>query len=200
MLVELGVSRIVPSSGSSCRRRPLLHWVPSVWFPTFFALTAALRLPAPPPRLPSRFARRFRPMTEVAGSPKFLGDLGHTCPVRRLRRILLRRAPGPQSLRWPFSVLPSGLPVPSASATYPISEPSSTACALAVYASCRSLPSAHARLASDWRPFLGRAGVLPARSLLLVSSVLGYIVFLQVEACLAHGEGGNEGGGGLDAG
>jgi hypothetical protein len=46
-----------------------------------------------------------------------------------------------------------------------ISGPDSAACVLAVYASCRSLPSAHARLAFGWRPCLGRAGIQPAGSL-----------------------------------
>ena len=46
-----------------------------------------------------------------------------------------------------------------------LSGPDSAACVLAVYASCRSLPSAHARLAFGWRPCLGRAGFQPAGSL-----------------------------------
>ena len=56
MFLKLGVSSIVLSRGSSARRRSLLRRVPSGWFPHFIALTAALRLPAPPFRLPSRFA------------------------------------------------------------------------------------------------------------------------------------------------
>ena len=78
---------------------------------------------------------------------------------------------------------------------YPISEPNSAARVLAVYASCRSLPSAHARLASGWRPCLGRTGFEPAGSLTWFLSRSGYMTHLQDKACAWPTEGmtGNHG-------
>jgi hypothetical protein len=142
----------------------------------------------------SRFTRaprfsldtRFRLSTAWAGSPKFLGNPCHTCPALRLRWNLPEQASGTSSLRLALSVLPSELWASSASTTSKISEPNHAACVLAVYASCRSLPSAHARLASGWRPCLGRAGFEPAELLTWFLSCLAHMTHLQDEACLAH--------------
>jgi hypothetical protein len=118
------------------------------------------------------------------GSPKFLGNPRHACPALRLRRNLPEQASGTSSLRFALSVLPSESWASSASATAKISEPNHAACVLAVYASCRSLPSAHARLASGWRPCLGRAGFEPAELLTWFLSCLAHMTHLQDEAVL----------------
>ena len=183
MFVELDVSFIVPSFGSLLRCRPLLRWLPRGGSPAS-APTAALRLPVSPVSLALRFASRFRFFGGDAGSPKFLGNPRHTCPALRLRRNLPEQASGTSSLRFALSVLPSESWASSASATANISEPNHAACVLAAYASCRSLPSAHARLASGWRPCLDRAGFQPAGLLSWFLSCLAHMTHLQDEAVL----------------
>ena len=162
---------------------PFAQLAPLGWFACFAALTAALRLPAPPPHSLC-FVRRFRLSAEETGSPKFLGNSCHTCPALRLRWNLPEQASGASPLRLALSVLPSELSDSSASTTAQISEPNHAAYVLAVYASCRSLPSAHARLASGWRPCLGRAGLEPAELLTWFLSCLAYMTHLQDEALL----------------
>jgi hypothetical protein len=161
---------------------------PLRWFACFSAPIAALRLPAPPRR--SLFALlRGSPFGEETGAPKFLGNPCPACPVLRLRWNLLEQASGTSSLRFALSVSPSEPRDSSASTTDMISEPDHAACMLAVYASCRSLPSVHARLASGWRPCLRRAGLEPAELLILVSVLLGYMTHLQDETLLGALEG-----------
>ena len=116
-------------------------------------------------------------------APKFLGDLRHTCHALRPRWNLLEQASGTSSLRLALSVLPSEPWASSASTTAKISGPNRAARLLAVYASCRSSPSAHARLASGWRPCLGRAGVQPARSLTWFLTRSAYMVSPPGRGC-----------------
>jgi hypothetical protein len=134
----------------------------------------------------ARFSLRFAvPSSDgKTGSPKFLDNPRRTCPALRLRWNLPEQASGTSSLRFALSVLPSESWDSSASTTSKISEPYHAACALAVYASCRSLPSAHARLASGWRPCLRRAGLEPAGLLTWFLSCLAHMTHLQDEAVL----------------
>jgi hypothetical protein len=97
---------------------PFAPLAPLGWFANFTALTAALRLPASPPRsLP--LARWFRLAAEKSGSPKFLGDPRHTCPGQRPRWSLPEQASGASPLRLALSVLPSK-PSDSSASTNPI--------------------------------------------------------------------------------
>jgi hypothetical protein len=202
MLVEPDVSVIVPSFGSSLRCRPLLRRLPLGWFAHFTALTAALRLPAPPPRSRHALTRRFRLTTEDAGSPKFLGDPRHTCPGLRSRRSLPEQASGASPLRLALSVLPSEPPVSSASATNPnfgTQFPQPT-CSLSTLRVGRCLPLTQDSLPAGGPALAGREsnplGHLPGFCLFLA-----YMTHLQDEACLAHGPvGGAEPAGGLGSG
>jgi hypothetical protein len=126
----------------------------------------ALRPPASPPRSLA-LARRFRLATERTGSPKFLGDPRHTCPGLRSRRSLRGRPPGLRPYAWPRRCC---LPRPLARRPpqlphFGIQFRSLRArCLRFVATVARVLLHGHARLASGWRPCLGRAGVEPAGS------------------------------------
>ena len=139
----------------------------------------------------ARFSLHFAVSSsdDETGSPKFLGSPRHACPALRLRWNLPEQASGTSSLRLALSVLPSEPLASSASTTANISEPNHAAYVLAVYASCRSLPSAHARLASGWRPCLGRAGFEPAGLLTWFLSCLAHMTHLQDEAVLGAPKG-----------
>ena len=124
------------------------------------------------------------PLSEETGSPKFLGNPCHTCPGLRLRWNLPEQASGALPLRLALSVLPSELPDSSASTTSlfrnPITRP---ACSLSTLRVGRYLPLTQ-RLASGWRPCLGRAGIEPAELLTWFLSCLAYMTHPQDEALL----------------
>jgi len=175
-------SRTVPRSGAALCSAGSLGLVPPLLSsycgtPTSCSPTGLAR---------GAFARQFRLTTEKAGPPQFLGVPRFACSGLRPRRNLPEQASGASPLRLALSMLPSDLSVSSASATKAVSGSNSTACRLAVYASCRSLPSAHARLASGWQPCLVRAGLIPAGPLTWFQSSIGsYMIHLQDEACLS---------------
>ena len=133
----------------------------------------ALRRPARPARLRLRSPQRFRLSTELTGTPKFLGDPRHACSGSSTPVESREQASGTMSLRVAPSMLPSELTASSASTTWifrgPIPQP---ACSLSTLRDS-GRPEHRARLASDWRPCLGRAGVQPAGSLHQVSALCG---------------------------
>ena len=144
---------------------PFARRGPSGRFPRVYARTAALRLPASPPRSLA-LARRFRPccageswisLVPRRPSPRMprLSDPGGTAGAE---------PPGPRSLRFAPPASPSELADPSASTTFFLSGSNSAACVLAVYASQPGSSLDHARLASGWRPCLaGREFNPPGR-------------------------------------
>ena len=163
MAVELNVSLIVPSFGSTLRCRPLLRWLPWVG--------------SPASQLLLRHSDFLLPLLAHA-----LRSLGGSASRRRNRSSQVPRRPSPHMPRSTTPVEPTraglrgfaptscslgvAFQVPRLVGLHDscLSGPDSAACVLAVYASCRSLPSAHARLAFGWRPCLGRAGIQPAGS------------------------------------
>jgi hypothetical protein len=119
MSVELDVSAIVPSFGSTLRCRPLLRWLPWVGSPASQLLLRHSDFLLPLLAHASRFARWFRLSAEKTGAPKFLGDPRHTCPGQRPRWSLPEQASGASPLRLALSVLPSK-PSDSSASTNPI--------------------------------------------------------------------------------
>lgn len=168
---------------------PFARRGPSGRFPRVYARTAALRLPASPPRSLA-LARRFR----------------HCCSGESGISLVPRR-PSPRMPRFfdPGGTVGAGLRerVPtfgSAGVAFQACRPvgfhhdflsgsDSAAYVLAVYASQPGSPLHHARLASGWRPCLVRTGVQPARSLRQVcTQVLASHGFLLTEASKSHGK------------
>ena len=137
MVLELGVSSIVPSNGSVIPAPPFAPRGPSGRFPRFIAPTAALRLPVAPRLARLRFARRFRRSfaAEATGSPRFLGNPRRTCPALRPRWDRRARPFGRLPYSSAPSVLPSALADGVGSHDFDISGLNRTACTLAVYAS-----------------------------------------------------------------
>ena len=135
MPVELDVSFIVPSFGSTLRCRPLLSGVPRAGSPT--SLLLLRHSDVPPPR--AAFATQFRFPTESAGPPKFLGNPRHACSDRRSRRSREAGLRGGMPLPLASLMLPS-TPVSASASTTTISGFIGAACMLAVYASWPRLP------------------------------------------------------------
>jgi hypothetical protein len=119
MSVELDVSAIVPSFGSTSSVPPFAPLAPSGWFANFSAPTAALRLSASPPRSRAALRSVVPPRGGEAGAPKFLGDPRHTCPGHRPRWSLPEQASAASPLRLALSVLPSE-PSDSSASTNPV--------------------------------------------------------------------------------
>ena len=194
MLVEPDVSVIVPSFGSSFRCRPLLRRLPWVGSPTSQLVSRHSDFPFPRLAHAMRFARRFRVSTDT-GSPKFLGDPRHACPGLRSRRSLPEQASGASPLRLALSVL-SSEPSDSSTST---TEPYFGIRFRGPRARCLRFVSVVTFRSSKTRFRLAtlpcRAGIQPAGSLTWFLSVLAYMTHLQDEACLAHGEDGDWGGG-----
>jgi hypothetical protein len=156
-----------------CPGAPFAPRGPSARFPRF--VTTMARSDVPPAPLGFACARhpRFRLSTELTGTPKFLGDPRHACSGSSTPVESREQASGTMSLRVAPSMLPSELTASSASTTWifrgPIPQP---ACSLSTLRDS-GRPEHRARLASDWRPCLGRAGVQPAGSLHQVSALYG---------------------------
>jgi hypothetical protein len=162
--VELNASAIAPSFGSTTSVPPFAPLAPLGWFARFTAPTAALRLPASPPRSRAALARWFRLAAEKTGAPKFLGGPRHTCPGQRPRWSLPEQASAASPLRLALSVLPSKSPDSSASTSPvfrgPIPQP---ACSLSTLRVGRYLPLTQDSLSAGGLALA--EGIQPAGSL-----------------------------------
>jgi catechol 2,3-dioxygenase-like lactoylglutathione lyase family enzyme len=142
--------------------------------PRFVATMARSDFPLPRSGFACARLSRFRLTTEQTGPPKFLDDPRHACPGSTTPVESREQASGNMSLRFAPSMLPSEPTVSSASTTClfrgPIPQP---ACSLSTLRGhgCPCAAYNRARLASDWRPCLGRTGFQPAGSLHQVSVV-----------------------------
>jgi hypothetical protein len=157
------------------------------WVPPLPRSIDALRLPAAPLslRLRSRFA--VPSSTEQTGSPKFLGSPRHTrhgssTPVESREQDLRDMRPYVSLRRCCLPILlRRRLPrLGRFGARFRGS------CARCLRFVTRVALGRHARLASGWRPCLGRAGVEPAGLRYKVSIMCGLHGVLLVEAFLAH--------------
>ena len=183
---ELEVSSIFPSHGSMFRRA--LRSTGSLGsVPPLRRYYGALRLPAAPllaslalaitvPSLDGANGTSQVPRHPSPRAPRFFDSGG----------ISGAGPPGHASLRFAPSMLPSDLSASSASTTWTFRSPiPQLACSLSTLRD-PGCPRLHARLASGWRPCLGRAGVRPAGLRYKVSVTSGLHDVLLVEACLAH--------------
>src|SRR6266571_1593872 len=182
MVTELGVSFIVPSSGSVFRCRSLLRRVPWVGSPAsslllrhsdssppVHALLRCLRS-----AVPSRRRRR----RGLPGSWTSLACMPCCITPAESMRTGPRACPILRRIDVAFRVSERvGLREKNHFGA------SFTACMLAVYASQPRSLARHARLASGWWPFLGRSGLSPAGCCVRFQLLHG---ILLTQACLAH--------------
>ena len=186
-LAELDVSFIFPSNGSMPRCRSLLGRVPRVGSPA-----SALVLRQSDFQLPhlahsrllsgsgyageswiSLVPRRPSPYVPRLSDPGGTGEAGLRDDVPTLRFTgAAFRACRRVGFHHVF-----------------LSGSNTAAHMLAVYASQPGSPLHHARLATGWQPYLGQAGVQPARSLRQVCShVLAFTWFPPDRSLKAHGK------------